>query len=149
MKYAKQPHKPDWYQSDDSKIYGCAVFGTSPFNEWYEFKDHEDALDLIKVFNSVSCIDEFNGEYYRTEESRTKAGGRSTGRPPVSHQGKSRRESQATRKGQNRTNDKTSKKMKTALLIFNVLLAGVLMTIAPSWAVGFALLAGFGIGVFS
>ena len=51
--------------------------GSSTSNEWYEFDDRPDALDLIgKVFKSQSFVDrftEYNGEFYErdqfTEES--------------------------------------------------------------------------------
>ena len=72
MKYAKQTTRPDWYQSDDSKIYEAATFGTNPSNEWYEFDDRQDALDLInQTFGSQTFIDTFinhNGDYYLCEE---------------------------------------------------------------------------------
>jgi hypothetical protein len=68
MKYAKQPSAPEWFRSDDSKLYESAQSGSSPFNEWYEFDDREDALDLIaKTFSSQSFIDRFvwfDGDLY-------------------------------------------------------------------------------------
>ena len=68
MKYASQPNKPDWYRSDDTKLYYSATSGSSPFNEWYEFDDRSDALDLVaKSFDSQSVGDFFyfnEGELY-------------------------------------------------------------------------------------
>ena len=72
MQYSQQSNAPEWFKSDDSKIYHSATSGTSPSNEWYEFDDRDDALDLInKAFHSQSFIDRFtewNGEYYYTDE---------------------------------------------------------------------------------
>jgi hypothetical protein len=45
MKYASQSNKPDWYRSDDTKLYHSATSGSSPFNEWYEFDDRAEALE--------------------------------------------------------------------------------------------------------
>ena len=68
MKYASQSNKPDWYRSDDTKLYYSATSGSSPFNEWYEFDDRSDALDLAaKSFDSQSVVDRFyfnEGELY-------------------------------------------------------------------------------------
>lgn len=71
MKYASQSNKPDWYRSDDTKLYYSATSGSSPFNEWYEFDDRADALDLVaKSFDSQSVVDRFHfneGELYVRE----------------------------------------------------------------------------------
>ena len=71
MKYQKQTHEPSWFNSDDSKMYASATFGTHPFNEWYEFDDRQDALDMINLFDSQRFVDTFtyyNGEYYLSED---------------------------------------------------------------------------------
>lgn len=72
MQYAQSATAPEWFQSDDSKIYVAATSGSSPFNEWYEFDDRDDALDLIRTtFDSQSFIDgfvEWSGEYYYAED---------------------------------------------------------------------------------
>ncbi len=72
MKYAKQESAPEWFRADDSKIYESATSGSSPFNEWYEFDDRADALELIsKCFDSQSFVDRFQdaqGEFYESEE---------------------------------------------------------------------------------
>lgn len=47
MKYASQSYKPDWYRSDDTKLYYSATSGSSPFNEWYEFDDRAEAIELF------------------------------------------------------------------------------------------------------
>lgn len=71
MNYASQAYKPDWYESDDTKLYYSATSGSSPFNEWYEFDDRSNALDYIaKLFHSQSVVDRFyfnEGELYVRE----------------------------------------------------------------------------------
>ena len=68
MQYSKTATAPEWFKSDDSKIYASATSGSSSFNEWYEFDDRADALDLIsKTFDSQSFVDRFcwfDGEIY-------------------------------------------------------------------------------------
>lgn len=68
MQYKQSATAPEWFQSDESKIYASATSGSSPFNEWYEFDDRADALELIgKTFDSQSFVDHFcwfNGEIY-------------------------------------------------------------------------------------
>jgi hypothetical protein len=68
MQYSKSASAPEWFQSDDSKLYASATSGSSPFNEWYEFDDRADALELIgKTFDSQSFVDRFcwfDGEIY-------------------------------------------------------------------------------------
>jgi len=71
MKYLKQPHKPDWFNSTDFKIYASATFGTHLSNEWYEFDDRRDALEMINLFDSQRFVETFtyyNGDYYLSEE---------------------------------------------------------------------------------
>ena len=64
--------KPDWFRSDDSKIYESATSGTSPFNEWYEFDSRKDAIALIdRAFDSQSFVNRFTpgqGEYYDADD---------------------------------------------------------------------------------
>lgn len=67
MKYKQSTTPPYWFQSDDTKLYRATTSGSSPFNEWYEFKDREDALKLIATFDSQSFVDRFvwfQGEIY-------------------------------------------------------------------------------------
>lgn len=60
MQYSQSATAPDWYRSDDSKIYTSATAGSSPFNEWYEFDDRADALGFIEeTFSSQSFVDRF------------------------------------------------------------------------------------------
>lgn len=63
---------PIWWESDESKIYERSASGSSPFNEWYEFDDRSDALDLIgKTFKSQSFCDGFTwfeGELYAYDQ---------------------------------------------------------------------------------
>lgn len=70
--YKRQPSKPDWYESVDGAIYACATSGSSPFNEWYAFRDRAAAIDFIdSTFHSQSFIDGFewiNDDYYRTAD---------------------------------------------------------------------------------
>jgi hypothetical protein len=71
MQYVQNSSAPSWFDSDDSKIYVSATSGSSPFNEYYEFEDRADALNLIaKTFSSQSFIDRFewcDGEIYDCE----------------------------------------------------------------------------------
>ena len=73
MKYAQQANKPDWYQSDDSKLYFASTSGSSPFNEWYEIRDHDQAVDYIEAnFSSQSFIDNMiihNGVLYHRADA--------------------------------------------------------------------------------
>lgn len=72
MKYKQSTTPPYWFQSDESKLYFSATSGSSPFNEWYEFKDREDALKLISAaFDSQSFVDRFmwfQGEVYEYDD---------------------------------------------------------------------------------
>ena len=72
MKYQKSSTAPKWFESDDSKLYASATSGSSPFNEWYEFDDRADALELIgKAFNSQSFVDRFcwfEGDIYTYDQ---------------------------------------------------------------------------------
>jgi hypothetical protein len=78
MKYAKQPNQPDWFQSDESKLYESATSGAHFLNGWYEFDDRADALDLIgKAFDSQSFLDRFtphtDGEIYEFDQFTTES----------------------------------------------------------------------------
>jgi hypothetical protein len=70
--YKQQSSKPDWYGSVDGAIYVSATSGSSPFNEWYAFRDRMSAIDFIRsTFHSQSFVDGFeflDGEYYRTDD---------------------------------------------------------------------------------
>lgn len=69
MKYARQPHKPSWFQSDASKIYESATSGTSPFNEWYEFEDRAEAIELFtKEIDSHHDFLWIGSEIFRFED---------------------------------------------------------------------------------
>ena len=60
MEYSKQPTQPDFFNSDDSKLYYSATSGFSPSNEWYEFDDRADAIDFISEnFKSQSFTNQF------------------------------------------------------------------------------------------
>jgi len=60
MQYAKQAKKPEWFNSDASKIYASATSGDSVFNEWYQFESHKEAIESItRLFNSQSFLDHF------------------------------------------------------------------------------------------
>lgn len=68
MKYEKQPNKPDWYRSNDTKLYSSATSGSSPFNEWYEFDDRAEA---VEHFADQIQIDNFcwiGGEIFHNED---------------------------------------------------------------------------------
>ena len=77
MQYSKSATAPEWFRSDDSKIYASATSGSSPFNEWYEFDDRDDALDHIgKTFHSQSFVDRFSlfdGEIYDYDQFTTES----------------------------------------------------------------------------
>ena len=60
MQYKQSATAPEWFQSDTSKLYASATSGSSPFNQWYEFDDRADAIELIgKTFDSQSFMDGF------------------------------------------------------------------------------------------
>lgn len=69
---ASEGAEPEWFGADDSKIYESATAGSSPFNQWYEFDNRAEAIDLIsKVFDSQSFVDRFTyaqGEYYYSDQ---------------------------------------------------------------------------------
>ena len=76
MKYEREPYQPDWYKSDDTKIYYSVTSGSSVFNEWYEFDDRTDALRMIESTFKPDVLSRyvwFDGEVYEfdqfTEES--------------------------------------------------------------------------------
>lgn len=74
--YSKQSNKPSWYeeleeQTDHEVILVSCTSGSSAFNEWYGFKDREQALELLSTFESQSVVDGFqfwDGEVYDREE---------------------------------------------------------------------------------
>ena len=70
--YVCQANKPDWYGASESRLYYSATSGSSPFNEWYSFKDRAEALRFINdTFKSQSYVDRFtwyNGELYDGED---------------------------------------------------------------------------------
>jgi len=73
MKYARQERRPEWYDSDESKIYESATSGSHFLNEWYEFDDRADAIAYIgRAFGSQSFTDEFtphsDGEIYAYDQ---------------------------------------------------------------------------------
>jgi len=68
--YAQQAKAPAWYETLSKANWetACAVSGSSPFNEWYAWKDRKTAIAYIgEHFTSQSFIDGFqwiNGEFY-------------------------------------------------------------------------------------
>jgi hypothetical protein len=73
MKYARQASVPEWYGSDESKLYESATSGSSPSNEWYGFDDRADAIAYIGLaFGSQSFLDDFcphtDGEIYAYDQ---------------------------------------------------------------------------------
>ena len=68
MQYQQSANAPEWFRSDDSKIYASATSGSSHINEWCEFDGRADALNIIgTTFNSQSFVDRFcwfGGEIY-------------------------------------------------------------------------------------
>ena len=77
MKYKQSATAPEWFQSETLKLYACATFGSSPSNEWYEFDDRADAIDLIgKTFDSQPFMDGFcwfDGEIYDFDQFTTES----------------------------------------------------------------------------
>lgn len=71
MKYEQQATKPDWYESDDSKVYASATMGASRYNEWYEWDSRADAIAFIgDTFCSQTFFDNFlwfEDEFYDIE----------------------------------------------------------------------------------
>ena len=67
MRYKQSATAPEWFQSDNLKLYASATSGSSPFNQWYEFDDRADAIDLISTTFDQSFRDGFcwfDGEIY-------------------------------------------------------------------------------------
>lgn len=68
--YARQATAPEWFElaQKEGYITACATSGTSPFNEWYAFKDRAQAIRMIDMqFNSQTLVDNFvkiGDEYY-------------------------------------------------------------------------------------
>lgn len=69
--YAQQAKAPAWYETLSKANWetACAVSGSSPFNEWYAWKDRKTAIAYINDhFTSQSFLDKFQdiyGEYYK------------------------------------------------------------------------------------
>ena len=59
LNYERQSNQPDWYLREPESFFCAVTSGSSPFNEWYEFKNEEDALDFALSFESQSVIDHF------------------------------------------------------------------------------------------
>ena len=53
MKYEREPYQPEWYQSDDTKMYYSVTSGSSVFNEWYEF----DQFTEESIADGFTCDD--------------------------------------------------------------------------------------------
>jgi len=68
--YASWAKKPAWYETLSTANWetACAVSGSSPFNEWYAWKDRKTAIAYIDShFTSQSFLDSFQwiaGEFY-------------------------------------------------------------------------------------
>ena len=68
MRYSMQATKPDWYQSDQAKTYTKAIFGTSPYNEWYEFTDRAEAVEHFSDQISIDYFHWIGGEIFHMED---------------------------------------------------------------------------------
>ena len=68
MRYKQSATAPEWFKSDNLKLYASATSGSSPSNEWYEFDDRCEAIwDSGMTFKSESFMDGFcwfEGEIY-------------------------------------------------------------------------------------
>lgn len=66
--YAQQASQPSWYQTDDKSLFYSVTRGTSPHNEWFEFKDRTEAIEFINnTFYSSTFVDNFvyhDGDIY-------------------------------------------------------------------------------------
>ena len=70
MKYAKQSLAPEFFDNSNP-LHVNAIAGTSPYNEWYAFESHEDAIETIANFNSLSFFNEmtiFQGDLHFIED---------------------------------------------------------------------------------
>lgn len=74
-KYCQQSTAPKWFEeleNEGEAITISVTSGSSPFNEWYAFKDRAQAVDFISdCFRSQSVTDGFEfaqGEIYDSEE---------------------------------------------------------------------------------
>ena len=72
MNYKQQSSQPEWYNQNPDSIYLSATSGNSPFNEWYEFENREEAIRFINErFHSQAFHDKFvsyEGDYYDLED---------------------------------------------------------------------------------
>ena len=68
MKYERQARKPDWYRSDNTKLYHAATSGSSPFNEWYEFDDRAEAVEHFADEIRLESFCWLGGEIFHTED---------------------------------------------------------------------------------
>jgi hypothetical protein len=68
MNYARQRHKPEWYRSDDTKLYHSATSGSSPFNEWYEFDDRAEAIEHFADAIQIENFCWIGGEIFHIED---------------------------------------------------------------------------------
>lgn len=68
MKYERKARKPDWYRSDDTKLYYSATSGSSPFNEWYEFDDKAEAIEHFADQTETDQFCWIGGEIFHTED---------------------------------------------------------------------------------
>ena len=59
LNYKQQESQPVWFKENDDHFYHSVTSGSSPFNEWYEFKTEADALDFALTFESQSVIDHY------------------------------------------------------------------------------------------
>ena len=57
-KYHQGPYAPDWFEQSNPYHYAITA-GTSPFNEFYAFKNDDDVHELVWIFKSQSFIDGF------------------------------------------------------------------------------------------
>ena len=59
INYKQQEVQPAWFNENASHFYHAVTSGSSPFNEWYEFRTESDALDFALTFKSQSVIDRY------------------------------------------------------------------------------------------
>lgn len=68
MKYERQSSKPEWYDSNSAKTYTKVTFGSSPFNEWYEFENRSEAIEHFADQINIDHFHWLGGEIFHIED---------------------------------------------------------------------------------
>lgn len=75
FKYHRGAYAPEWFDKTEPNHYDITS-GSSPFNEWYAFKNDEDVHELAHGFENQSFIDgfvfvEIRNSFYHVEDAMT------------------------------------------------------------------------------